>query len=60
MMEVAATPAIIQGCVKGIKRESKAELKVFEKKHTLSIDKPSEKPTESRPPSTACNPWEKS
>lgn len=51
--EIAATPAIIQGCVKGIEKEGKAEFKVFGKKHTLSMDKPSEKPTETRPPATS-------
>lgn len=51
--EIAATPAIIQGCVKGIEKEGKAEFKVFGKKHTLSMDKPSEKPTEIRPPATS-------
>jgi len=51
--EIAATPAIIQGCVKGIEKEGKAEFKIFGKKHTLSMDKPSEKPTETRPPGTS-------
>ena len=35
--EVAATPALIEGCVKGIEKEGKAEFKVFGKKHTLSL-----------------------
>lgn len=35
--EVAATPAIIEGCVKGIEKEGKAEFKVFGKKHSLSL-----------------------
>lgn len=35
--EVAATPLIIEGCVKGIEKEGKAEFKVFGKKHTLSM-----------------------
>ena len=39
-IEIAATPAIIQGCVKGIEKEGKAEFKVFGKKHTLDINKP--------------------
>ena len=47
--EIAATPAIIQGCVKGIEKEGKAEFKVFGKEHTLSIGEPTEKP-ETRPP----------
>ena len=51
--EIAATPAIIQGCVKGIEKEGKAEFKVFGKKHTLSLNKPSEKPTATRPPTTS-------
>ena len=37
--EIAATPAIIQGCVKGIEKEGNAEFKVFGKKHTLSLGK---------------------
>ncbi|CAK7209923.1 hypothetical protein SBRCBS47491_000609 [Sporothrix bragantina] len=36
-IEIAATPALIQGCVKGIEKEGKAEFKVFGKKHTVSI-----------------------
>lgn len=47
--EIAATPALIQGCVKGVEKEGKAEFKVFGKEHSLSWDKPTEKPT-SRPP----------
>lgn len=39
-IEVAATPAIIEGCVKGIEKEGKAEFKVFGKKHTLDIKNP--------------------
>lgn len=39
LIEVAATPAIIKGCVKGIEKEGKAEFKVFGKKHTLSLGK---------------------
>lgn len=34
-IEIAATPAIIQGCVKGIEKEGKAEFKAFGKKQTL-------------------------
>ena len=34
-VEIAATPAIIEGCVKGIEKEGQAEFKVFGKKHTL-------------------------
>jgi len=52
LAEIAATPAIIQGCVKGIEKEGKAEFKVFGKKHTLSMGEPSEKP-EDRPPKTS-------
>ena len=37
--EIAATPALIEGCVKGIEKEGKAEFKVFGKKHTLSPGK---------------------
>lgn len=43
--EIAATPAIIQGCVKGIEKEGKAEFKVFGKKHTIKPNEPLEKPT---------------
>ena len=39
-VELAATPAIIEGCVKGIEKEGKAEFKVFGKEHTLDINKP--------------------
>ena len=48
--EIAATPAIIQACVKGIEKEGKAEFKVFGKKHTLSMNQPSVKPSATRPP----------
>ncbi|KAH7077186.1 class 5 chitinase 1 [Paraphoma chrysanthemicola] len=50
--EIAATPAIIQGCVKGIEKEGKAEFKVFGKKHTVSLNEPAGKPTNvpDRPP----------
>ncbi|KAL8788604.1 MAG: hypothetical protein Q9195_007199 [Heterodermia aff. obscurata] len=50
--EIAATPALIQACVKGIEKEGKAEFKVFGKKHTLSFDKPTEKPR-TRPPQSS-------
>lgn len=53
--EIAATPALIQLCVKGIEKEGKAEFKVFGKKHTLSMDKPTAKPTE-RPPASSHEP----
>ena len=33
--EIAATPLIIEGCVKGIEKAGKAEFKVFGKTHTL-------------------------
>ncbi|KAI2464656.1 glycosyl hydrolases family 18-domain-containing protein [Annulohypoxylon bovei var. microspora] len=35
--EIAATPELIQVCVKGIEKEGKAEFKVFGKKHTISM-----------------------
>ena len=35
--EIAATPALIQACVKGVEKEGKAEFKVFGKEHTLSV-----------------------
>ena len=40
-IEIAATPAIIEGCVKGVEKAGKAEFKVFGKKHTLDINNPS-------------------
>ncbi|KAH5753411.1 hypothetical protein HBI88_215530 [Parastagonospora nodorum] len=46
--EIAATPALIQLCVKGVEKEGKAEFKVFGKKHTLSLN--SDKPSETRAP----------
>ena len=55
LIEIAATPAIIQACVKGIEKEGKAEFKVFGKKHTLSMDKPT-KPVTSRPPTSTHSP----
>ena len=48
--EIAATPAIIRECVKGVEKEGKAEFKVFGKKHTLDINKPTGKPADPRPP----------
>lgn len=55
--EIAATPALIQLCVKGIEKEGKAEFKVFGKKHNLSMDKPTVKPSRvSRPPMTSHKP----
>lgn len=39
-IEFAATPGIIEGCVKGIEKEGKAEFKVFGKEHSLDINKP--------------------
>lgn len=55
--EIAATPALIQGCVKGIEKEGKAEFKVFGKKHSLSMEKPSVKPSSvARPPETSHDP----
>lgn len=50
--EIAATPALIQECVKGVEKEGKAEFKVFGKKQSLSFSKPSEKPTTRAPEST--------
>ncbi|KAG6986626.1 hypothetical protein G7Y79_00075g098980 [Physcia stellaris] len=50
LIEIAATPAIIKACVKGIEKEGKAEFKVFGKKHTLSMNQPTTKPTATRPP----------
>ncbi|KAL8826184.1 MAG: hypothetical protein Q9191_003962 [Dirinaria sp. TL-2023a] len=53
--EIAATPALIEGCVKGIEKEGKAEFKVFGKKHTLSLDQRSDLP-ETRPPKSSHDP----
>lgn len=44
LAELAATPAIIEACTKGIEKEGKAEFKVFGKEHTLNMDKPTEPP----------------
>jgi hypothetical protein len=51
--EIAATPALIQLCVKLIEKEGKAEFKIFGKKHTLSMDKPTAKPSKTRPPESS-------
>jgi chitinase len=49
--EIAATPALINLCVKDIEKEGKAEFKVFGKEHTLSMSKPTatkeDRPSES-------------
>ncbi|KAI0467970.1 glycosyl hydrolases family 18-domain-containing protein [Xylaria cf. heliscus] len=50
--EIAATPALINVCVKGVEKEGKAEFKVFGKEHTLSFDKP-KTTAKSRPPSSS-------
>ncbi|KAI0096381.1 hypothetical protein GGR51DRAFT_568416 [Nemania sp. FL0031] len=47
LAELAATPALIVACTKGIEKEGKAEFKVFGKKHSITFDKPST--TVSRP-----------
>ncbi|KUI67400.1 Killer toxin subunits alpha/beta [Cytospora mali] len=56
--EIAATPALIIACEKGIEKEGKAVFKVFGKEHSLSIDKPTAKPStiSERPPTTSHNP----
>lgn len=46
LVEIAATPAIIQGCVDGIEKEGKSEFKVFGKEHTLSLSEPATKATD--------------
>ncbi|KAI0437594.1 hypothetical protein F4803DRAFT_537994 [Xylaria telfairii] len=51
LAELAATPALIVACTKGIEKEGKAEFKVFGKKHTITFDKPST--TVSRPPKSS-------
>ncbi|KAI1734037.1 glycosyl hydrolases family 18-domain-containing protein [Xylaria scruposa] len=52
--EVAATPALIRLCVKGIEKEGKAEFKVFGKKQSLSLDTRT-KPVSTRPPRSSHN-----
>lgn len=55
--ELAATPALINLCVKGIEKEGKAEFKVFGKKHSLSMNQPTVKHSSvSRPPRTSHSP----
>ncbi|OCL06227.1 glycoside hydrolase family 18 protein, partial [Glonium stellatum] len=58
--EVAATPELVQLCAKGIEKEGKAEFKVFGKKHTLSMNEPTEKPSATRPPESSHKPAETS
>lgn len=53
--EIAATPALIQLCVKGIEKEGKAVFKVFGKEHSLKMDKPTTKP-QTRPPQSSHDP----
>jgi hypothetical protein len=50
--EIAATPALIQLCVKGVEKEVQAVFKVFGKKHTISFDKPTTTP-KPRPPKSS-------
>lgn len=50
--EIAATPALINLCVKDVEKEGQAEFKVFGKEHTLSMDKPTAT-KESRPPESS-------
>jgi chitinase len=49
--QIAATPALIDLCVKDVEKEGQAEFKVFGKEHTLSMDKPTamkeDRPSES-------------
>ncbi|TRX89905.1 hypothetical protein FHL15_009177 [Xylaria flabelliformis] len=51
LVEIAATPALIQLCTKGIEKEGKAVFKVFGKEHSITFDKPSK--TVSRPPKSS-------
>ncbi|KAI1128608.1 family 18 glycosyl hydrolase [Nemania abortiva] len=51
LAELAATPALIQLCTKGIEKEGKAVFKVFGKEHSITFDKPSK--TVSRPPKSS-------
>ena len=48
--EFAATPTIIQGCVKGTEKECNDEFRVFGENYTLSMNRLSKKPTETQPP----------
>ena len=50
--EIAATPALINLCVKDVEKEGQVEFKVFGKEHTLSLDKPTAT-KESRPPESS-------
>ncbi|KAH6658131.1 glycoside hydrolase superfamily [Truncatella angustata] len=50
--EIAATPALIQLCIKGVEKEGQAVFKVFGKKHTISFDKPTAT-RQSRPPESS-------
>lgn len=56
--EIAATPALILGCEKGIEKEGKAVFKIFGKEHSLTIDKPTKKPSTigERPPTSSHDP----
>ncbi|KZF23992.1 glycoside hydrolase family 18 protein [Xylona heveae TC161] len=54
--EIAATPELINLCVKGVEKEGKAEFKVFGKEHTLSYLEPTEKPSLTRPPEKSHTP----
>lgn len=54
--EIAATPALILGCEKGIEKEGKAVFKIFGKEHSLTIDKPTAKPSSARPPASSHDP----
>ena len=49
-IEVAATPAIVEGCVKGIEKSGKAEFKVFGEKHTIDMNSPTKVPDGKHPP----------
>ena len=54
--ESSIIAGIIKGCVKSVEMDGKAEFKAFEKRHTLSMDQPSDKPTRQRPPATSQKP----
>ncbi|KAI2635311.1 hypothetical protein GGS21DRAFT_489974 [Xylaria nigripes] len=51
LAEIAATPALIHLCTKGIEKEGQAVFKVFGKKHTVSFNQPSQ--MVSRPPKSS-------
>ena len=61
LIEIAATPAIIEGCIQGIEKAGKAEFKVFGKTHSLDPKAPGKAPdrppqSDHKPPKTSEKP----